>query len=154
MATWDTWDNQNSWADSLSLYDSVRDVTWSDWRLASVDVNGDEVIANCSAVGEIACRDNELGYLNEYYGISSVDQGLFSDVQSWFYWSGTAESGLNAWALQLGGTQGNTAKSQSFAAWAVMDGDVAASVVPIPAAVWLFGSALGGLGWMRRRKSA
>jgi hypothetical protein len=26
-------------------------------------------------------------------------------------------------------------------------------VVPIPAAVWLFGSALGGLGWMRRRKT-
>ena len=27
-------------------------------------------------------------------------------------------------------------------------------VVPVPAAVWLFGSALGGLGWMRRRNSA
>jgi hypothetical protein len=27
------------------------------------------------------------------------------------------------------------------------------NVVPIPAAVWLFGSALAGLGWMRRRKS-
>jgi len=26
------------------------------------------------------------------------------------------------------------------------------SAVPVPAAVWLFGSALGGLGWMRRRK--
>jgi hypothetical protein len=25
--------------------------------------------------------------------------------------------------------------------------------VPIPAAVWLFGSALGGLGWMRRRRT-
>ena len=28
-----------------------------------------------------------------------------------------------------------------------------ASVVPVPAAVWLFGSALGMLGWMRRRSS-
>jgi hypothetical protein len=27
------------------------------------------------------------------------------------------------------------------------------TVVPIPAAVWLFGSALAGLGWMRRRKT-
>jgi hypothetical protein len=26
-----------------------------------------------------------------------------------------------------------------------------ATIVPIPAAVWLFGSALAGLGWMRRR---
>ncbi len=28
------------------------------------------------------------------------------------------------------------------------------SSVPIPAAVWLFGSALGGLGWMRRKRVA
>jgi hypothetical protein len=28
------------------------------------------------------------------------------------------------------------------------------SVVPIPAAVWLFGSALAGLGWMRRKQTA
>jgi hypothetical protein len=27
------------------------------------------------------------------------------------------------------------------------------TAVPIPAAVWLFGSALAGLGWMRRRKT-
>jgi hypothetical protein len=30
-----------------------------------------------------------------------------------------------------------------------MDGDIGA--VPIPAAFWLFGSALGLLGWMKRR---
>ena len=27
------------------------------------------------------------------------------------------------------------------------------TAVPVPAAMWLFGSALGGLGWMRRRKT-
>jgi hypothetical protein len=32
--------------------------------------------------------------------------------------------------------------------------NIVASVVPIPAAVWLFGSALAGLGWIRRRKTA
>jgi hypothetical protein len=29
----------------------------------------------------------------------------------------------------------------------------AATVVPIPAAIWLFGSALAGLGWMRRKQT-
>ena len=33
-------------------------------------------------------------------------------------------------------------------------GGVGLSVVPVPAAVWLFGSALGMLGWMRRRGGA
>jgi hypothetical protein len=29
----DTWDNQIAWVADLSLYDSVRNVTWDDWRL-------------------------------------------------------------------------------------------------------------------------
>ncbi len=32
--------------------------------------------------------------------------------------------------------------------------NVSVSVVPIPAAAWLFGSALAGLGWLRRRSAA
>ena len=36
----------------------------------------------------------------------------------------------------------------------VVSGSVSASVVPIPAAAWLFGSALLGLGWLRRASSA
>ncbi len=36
----------------------------------------------------------------------------------------------------------------------IVSGQVfASSVVPVPASVWLFGSALGGLGWVRRRLS-
>jgi hypothetical protein len=32
--------------------------------------------------------------------------------------------------------------------------NIAINAVPIPAAVWLFGSALAGLGWLRRRQTA
>ena len=32
-----------------------------------------------------------------------------------------------------------------------LKGDISAFVVPVPAAVWLFGSGLGLLGWMRRK---
>jgi len=33
----------------------------------------------------------------------------------------------------------------------VIDGSITGALVPVPAAVWLFGSALAGLGWLRRR---
>jgi hypothetical protein len=36
----------------------------------------------------------------------------------------------------------------------VVEGTIAGNVVPVPAAVWLFGSALGLLAWVRRRVSA
>ena len=39
----------------------------------------------------------------------------------------------------------------TFADGPYSGGNLTGSVVPIPAAVWLFGSALLGLGWMRRR---
>jgi hypothetical protein len=38
-------------------------------------------------------------------------------------------------------------------AWAVRDGDVAVSAVPIPATIWLFSSGLIGLIGFARRKT-
>ena len=47
------------------------------------------------------------------------------------------------------GNQGDGSVGQADTyAWAVRDGDVGA--VPVPAAVWLFGSALGLMGAIRR----
>ena len=38
--------------------------------------------------------------------------------------------------------------------WGVENVRMDVQVVPVPAAVWLFGSALAGLGWMRRKQAA
>jgi hypothetical protein len=78
-----------------------------------------------------------------------------------FYWYGqettTDSSGLDwgspagyAWYFGPSGTQRPQGKTGSlYNAWAVVDGDV--QVVPVPGAVWLFSSALGLLGWARRK---
>jgi hypothetical protein len=50
------------------------------------------------------------------------------------------------------GVQGNVVSCCNFA-WAVRTGDVPA-VVPVPAAVWLFGSGLLGLIGMAKRNKA
>ncbi len=46
----------------------------------------------------------------------------------------------------------NFAISVSQGGWGVENVRMDVQVVPVPAAVWLFGSALAGLGWMRRRQ--
>lgn len=51
------------------------------------------------------------------------------------------------------GYQGTEKKRELMKAWAVRDGDVAnVSDVPVPAAAWLFGSALAGLVAFRKKK--
>ncbi len=104
--------------------------------------------------------DNEFGHLFYYgagttlnSGITFVSPGPFSDIQDAAYWTAT-EAAFNpssfAWVFRMGlGSQGPDDKDDLRFAWAVHPGNV--GVIPVPAAVWLFGSALGLLGWIRRK---
>lgn len=86
-------------------------------------------------------------------GLSNA--GPFVGIQSYGYWTGTPYEptpGL-IWAFSFGnGNQTDDNNPDAQYAWAVHDGDPFA-VVPVPAAVWLFGSALGVMGVIRRNKS-
>ncbi len=142
----DIWDNQVAWAAGYSQTHTVYG-TFDDWRLPTA-LNGDGSDP-CSGAG---CTGSEMGHLFNVDGISSSSMGLFTNVQSDGYWSGTEYAPLTSFAWYFDfhyGNQGSIFKSNSYYALAVRDGDVAA--VPVPAAVWLFGSALGLLGLMRRK---
>jgi len=72
-----------------------------------------------------------------------------------FYWSATeyVPDTSGAWLFGMGdGNQDGSIKDGNYYAWAVQSGDVGA--VPIPAAVWLFGSGLLGLVGFARRKAS
>jgi len=74
-------------------------------------------------------------------------------ASTWDYWYGTSFDSNNAFQVFNNGDQGVTDKSNQFVhVWAVHSGDVGA--VPVPAAVWLFGSGLLGLIGIARRKKA
>jgi hypothetical protein len=69
-----TWTNAGNWAANLTTGGAT------DWRLPSMDVNGDDTIVDCSSAPELACRDNEYGYLLHQYGISESSQSPFTNV--------------------------------------------------------------------------
>jgi hypothetical protein len=168
----DTWDNQVAWADQLSLVDSVRNVTWDDWRLASMSVSSGlptgsaASVVDCSTATELACRDNELGYmfyqnLGGNFGDNLAgNQGLFTNIAP-IYWSGSAfaPDPFSAWRfIFLNGSQLALLKDFNRFGWAVRSGDVgsATPAIPEPSTMLLMGSGVVGLmgwQWLRRGRS-
>jgi hypothetical protein len=150
----DTSDGRMRWGAAQAWMTFLNTATFmgsNDWRLPSVDVDGDLSVDGCTSGDEPDCRDNELGYMFRYNGVTASSPGPFSNLGSPRYWSGTehpTDAGL-AYSVDLtNGTLRNSGKSSDLYAWAVHDGDV--SAVPLPAAVWLLLSSLGAIGMLRR----
>ena len=95
-------------------------------------------------------------------GWGLTNTGPFRNIVSYYYWSATEYAPNTAGAYLFSfnnddhnGFQGPSGKINYNFAWAVYSGDVGAAIVPLPAAVWLFGGGLLGLiGISRRRKTA
>ena len=139
------WFDAGAWAASLTIGGV------GGWRLPSMDVNGDDVVVDCAFGGIPGCIDNEMGFLAFEEGITDGTPGVFSNIQGNSYWSETEDPvALNkVWITDFdAGLVAQLFNSQIAFTWPVRSGDVGA--VPVPAAVWLFGSALGVIGWMRR----
>lgn len=165
-----TFDGAMNWPGALFWIDSMNTASYlgaSDWRLPSTLVP-DPSCTNFDGTPRTDsqgydCAGSELGHLfytefNATRDTSVMSTGdsaalaRFTNIQSKDYWSGT-ESGSNpdlAWDFDFSqGTQSAIHKVNDLSiAWAVHPGNI--SFVPIPASAWLFGSALGMLGWVRR----
>ena len=152
------WADVNAWAAGLTIGGV------GGWRLPDTlqpDASCDYQSGSIS--WGFNCTGSEMG--NLFYNVLGGSAGssittthnanydLFSNVQSSSYWSATekASDTSEAWGFYMGnGNQGVGYKTGGGYAWAVQSGDV--SAVPVPAAVWLFGSGLIGLIGMTSRK--
>jgi hypothetical protein len=149
-----TWDTANSW---IAGMDTANYLGYSDWRLPTTPNLTSSIGTNQTS--------SELGHMfySELGGASGVsiidshnsDYALFSNVNSSLvYWSGTEYVGdpaSRAWFFTAFiGYQNNNLKTTPFYAWAVRSGDV--SAVPVPGAVWFFGSGLLALLGFKNRK--
>lgn len=143
------WGNQDTWVSSL-IIGGV-----SGWRLPSADINGDNSVVNCSGGGVAGCSDNEMGFLYWEEGITRATPSVFSNVQSYHYWSGTdlALFAGNAWNFHFGyGTQDANNLNNSLFAWPVHDGDIAASIPEPEAYAMLLSGLLAMFGFGRLRQ--
>ncbi len=149
-----TWYGANAWSHHLTLGG------FNDWTLptaALIPIGGGGLYFETSQMGDLF--RNELGLTSGSVTIShNTNYNLFSNIQnnslyfannygvSYFYDPNTI------WLISdNGGAISGNYKGGMFYAWAVRSGDVAA--VPVPGAVWLFGSGLIGLASFTRRKN-
>ena len=163
--------NANAWIDQLN---AVGHLGANGWRLPST-LQPDPHCGEQGSINRLSysagyyCDGGELGHMfyAELGGVGgqpiSVEHGvsysLFANVDSsGFYWSATHFPCCDldyVWAFGFNYGQQNFVPTEFFFghAWAVHDGDPFA-VVPLAPAVWLFGSALGLMGVMRREISS
>jgi hypothetical protein len=151
------WGAAKAWAAGLSYFDSLRNVTWSDWRLPTVNPVGaafnydwsnngttDYGYGNTSPNSEMAymyyVNLGNLGYCtpdngsptscNVQSGWGLASTGPFDNLQ-FDYWSGTAiapRPASAAWNFFTDvGYQASTLQLIELFAWAVRPGDVAAA---------------------------
>lgn len=136
-----SWWDQMAWASGLTI-DGV-----SGWRLPNADVNG-----NGSSESGF---DNEMYFLYWNEGITAATPGVFSNAQSFVYWSGTELVSDPPYAFIFFFNSGeylDELKSHHRFAWAVHDGDVALIPEPEMYAMMVFGLAvLLGFGRLRQQ---
>jgi|SRR5882672_3543700 len=157
-----TWAGANSWAAGLNYYDSVRNVTYSDWRLPGENFN----FASCisGSAGACAASGNEMVYM--YYfnlgGVFDAQTGNQTSVlgsvtlnnipnRSWSS-TGAGEDQAFSFAFANGTVYIQVTHDLDLnAAWAVRDGDVA-SPIPEPETYAMLIAGLALLGFHARRR--
>jgi len=152
-------DGQVNWADAEAFVAGLNSSSYfgvTTWRQPTAS---NCVGTNCGNVA--GDTDDELGYhfyqnfgattgSNITSGNNAANLALFSNIQNDLYWTGRENPSDTAiYFTTASGIQGGVQKSSEFYVWAVADGDV--SAIPVPAAAWLFGSALAALLVARRR---
>ena len=157
---------------SLSSADTVRSVTWRGIGTPSAAADSFTISFYSDSSGAPSSALQSFTAINP---VSRIDTGLdFSPEADIYEYTANLGSGIslsgstNYWLSIYNDTSGDTAtwfwvgafsgnnfNSNDLVSWSgpiARENYFTLSNVPIPAAVWLFGSGLGLLGWMKRKQ--
>ena len=152
------WVGQNDWASGLNVagvltysLNSGLTASWTGgWRLPSAGMNPQAGYnQTTSEMGHLYYT--EMGFSGgSGHSSSTLNSGVFDNLHSDYFWSGTQYSSSQAWFFGFNiGDQGVGLMGNNHAL-AVRPGEV--STVPVPGAVWLLGSGLAGLASSRIKR--
>jgi len=138
-----TWQDANSWAANLSF---AGVDTATGWQLPN-STQLTSLYTQLEPYGAPGSTSNKYGSTVSF-GAGAND--FVANVQL-YYWTNTSATDFNF----AYGYQGSAPNSNLYSAWAVADIPAPVSPVPVPAAFWLFGSAMAGFSAITfRRKDA
>jgi hypothetical protein len=132
-----TWENALAWAENLTYYDTVRGITYSDWRLPKT-LQPDPSCSTAPTLLGYNCSGSEMGHLfyielggtakQTILSSTNPNVALFKNIQEADYWSSTRDVAAYQeppWAFGFfSGVQSTNAPYLVEYAWAVRDGDV------------------------------
>lgn len=157
------WGDAMHWAETLSYYDSVRGVTYTDWRLPITDQfvssgGGICVGVNCpgSEMEQLMYTEGSLTFSDSILA-SSILNSYFINMEVDAYWLGVPYTlrENTAWKFETtaGSGQGGSGVGNEFLAWAVRSGDVAShNNVPEPQTIALVCVALAGMALVAKQR--
>jgi hypothetical protein len=117
-----------SWLTTES-YTTITNTYYYGLGVGTWDPDTDEDNSNCQP----ECYDLYLGFYPPPYLTNDGGTVGFGSAGTWY--------------------SGYDSEWDEIAYHEAVSGYVTSSAVPVPAAVWLFGSALAGLGWLRRKQT-
>lgn len=150
-----TWNEAQSW---ISALNADNHLGTNEWRLPVTGQPDASCLYQVSGQGSgTGCTGSDMGHLFNVEGVGASSQGPFFQIQSSYYWSATTYAPTPSWAWMfyfLFGSQDAGDKDVGHYVWAVTTGDIDnTSAVPVPGALWLFGTGLAALGAKLKRRA-
>lgn len=135
-----------AWIAGMNSHNGAGYFGYNDWRLPTGEPG-----ANCQLTStdpDDLCYLGEMGYFGRAYNDALP---LFDGMVSGQYWTTTNLTNPD-YTYSVNASRGYLGYAPKYAnlfTVVVKNGDV----VPVPAAIWLLGSALAGLGFLRKRST-